>query len=170
MRKKKTYIKLSTFGKFVWIGLLTSWSLTLSNFLFVLLFFVFMGLAFSNKVYCEYDPDSADTNSIISVTGRLSRKDYIIYILSLLFVCFVCIYINTIWSFGGRTLLFIEIVFEWIFCTLNIRRAQDCGLNSWFPVIPILGIILLFIPSEKKDNKYGPYVQNPQKRVKNSLK
>lgn len=160
MIKKKTYIKLSIFGKFVWTGLLVSWSLALSNFMFAILFLLFIGLAFSNKVYCEYKPESVNTNDIISITGRLSRKNYIIHLLSLIFVCFVCIYISTIWSFSGRALLFIEAIFEWNFCTLNIRRAQDCGLNSWVPIIPILGIILLFIPSEKKDNRYGPYIKN----------
>lgn len=38
------------------------------------------------------------------------------------------------------------------------KRNHDIGNSGWFILLPLNNFIILFIPSEKADNKYGEYL------------
>lgn len=164
-QSKKTpqtrYIKLSSFGVFIWIGLFISSWVSFVKPLFLVIFFPLLVGTFCKDAYSEYVPTTDDKKRIFSihVSGRLSCLSYW-WILLFSFVGSMLLYIsrvNTSTFAGGMLAISIWLII-W-FKAAAIRRAQDCGWNSWTPLIPFTGIILLFIPSEKKDNRYGPYIK-----------
>ena len=42
--------------------------------------------------------------------------------------------------------------------TQGAKRNHDIGNSGWFILLPLNNFIILFIPSEKADNKYGEYL------------
>ena len=159
--QQTTYVKLSPFGVFIWVGLFISGWVSFLNPLFLIIFFPLLVGTFCKDAYSEYIPTTGNKKDFFSiyVSGRLSCLSYWWVLLSsfvgnvLLYICRV----NTPSFAGGMFAISVWLTI-W-FKAATIRRAQDCGWNSWIPLIPFTGIILLFIPSEKKDNRYGPYIK-----------
>ena len=169
--KNQKYVKLSALGKFIWIGLfITGWA-SFVNPLFLVVFVPLMIGAFSSLVYCEYKPSTDNENSIysVSVTGRLGRSGYLGVVLSwcICFIVFSYIYQHTTGAFASGMIGVLALITISLIAAA-IRRAQDCGWNSWMPLIPGVQILLLFIPSEKRNNRYGAYIQ--YKKMPKNLK
>lgn len=169
-QKPTIYKRLSNFGVFVWFGILASmWmifacvqqvgtafdGLIPEEMMIVgmVLFFVFICCSSVDSVYNKYS--TLPESHVFSVSGRMSRFGYFCYLLVLLGVW--CIVANI--PIRSSDEMFIPILillpFNVAMCTAAIRRAQDCGFYPWFPLIPIVSIVLLFMPSDK-DNAYGP--------------
>lgn len=168
--KNQKYVKLSALGKFIWIGLfITGWA-SFVNPLFLVVFVPLMIGAFSSLVYCEYKPSTDNENSIysVSVTGRLGRSGYLGVVLCwcICFIVFSYMYQHTTGAFASSGMIGALALVTISLMTAAIRRAQDCGWNSWVPLIPGVKVLLLFIPSEKRNNRYGAYIQH-QKMSKN---
>ena len=165
---KKSYIQLSNFGKFVWAGILLSELASLYLYQFLIVFLIFFGLSFSNKVYCNYEVKEINENDIVSVKGRLMRAEYIAIIITYLIGFIILAHVSSFLTqhaiMTGGVIGAIFFIFFVVF-SASIRRAQDCGFNSWIPLIPGAMLILLFIPSEKADNIYGPYKKESQKKT-----
>lgn len=43
----------------------------------------------------------------------------------------------------------------WFIFATGARRCHDIGWNGWVQLIPFVGIVLLFCPGDKGENKYG---------------
>lgn len=170
MREKtKKYKKLSFFGKCLWAGLFLGLWLVQCDVISsarilgtgLLLITVFWGWAFSDKLECEYIyPNSGNSNwikKIFSVSGRVTRLPY--FLALIVFMLFVVAAYAICGSLDIQWLTQLIIIFPTAaFMTVATRRAQDCGYSSWLPfIIPfVMVLVLLFIPGNKVDNKYGP--------------
>ena len=163
----KEYKKLSVFGKSVWTGLLLATTLTRFdvNYIYftgLILAILCIILAFSDKVYCKYtykpEKDLDWTQKIFSVTGRISRLQYLGYVIVSVLATILMFSLPSI-AASVLFLLFLGIPVSVSVLGAATRRSQDCGYNSWAPFIPFAMFVLLFIPGEKKDNQYGPVIK-----------
>ena len=62
--------------------------------------------------------------------------------------------------------LVVSIPFIWVGLALGAQRLHDMGYSGWLQIlffIPLVNLIfwlvLLFAPSQKMDNKHGPYTE-----------
>lgn len=97
-------------------------------------------------------------------SGRINRKNYFLGMTIFIGIFLIIYWICTTY-FQNVPVLFIIILagFVWIFTTaIKIRRIHDAGYSGWFVLlacIPYLNfifeIILLVIPGDTGNNKYG---------------
>ena len=78
-----------------------------------------------------------------SFKGRIGRLEYLISIL----ICNAYILLVN--------KLFFQILEDKGILTQGVKRNHDIGNTGWFILIPWNSSIILFIPGEKEDNKYG---------------
>lgn len=119
----------------------------------VTLFLVFILCSSSDSVYDKYS--TQPESHIFSISGRLSRSGFFCYLLVLLAVYCVAANIPVKSHNEAFIPILVMLPFNIALCTAAIRRAQDCGFFPWFPLIPVISILLLFMPSDK-NNAYGP--------------
>lgn len=99
---------------------------------------------------------------LFSPKGRLGPLSYISYHIAVLFAfVLISLLFVKVLSFLIVPLIIVAIYTNYI---IAIKRLHDLNLSGWYilfgfvPLISlILAIVLLFIPGNKKSNKYGPY-------------
>lgn len=59
---------------------------------------------------------------------------------------------------SGMIVLFLILLIPiiWIQVCVNAKRCHDLGWSGWCQLIPLIGILLLFMAGQKEDNEYGP--------------
>ncbi len=168
---KNTYKKLSVFGKFVLFGLgISMWMLRTGmnsihdvhisgaqlissvGSIGIILFIICFICAFFDSVYCEYEYQQGMENGLFSVSGRISRADFLKYFLCLLVA--YGIYAGLSFDIGFYVVILIPV--QIAFLTAAVRRSQDCGDNPWVPLIPIYSLFLFFAHGDDEENEYGP--------------
>lgn len=164
---KKNYKKLSGIGKLVWFGLALSFGMIINKLpynvsamiasigSFLLLISIICSILATGKFYCEYKYNPETQNMPFSITGRLSRSKFFIYFFIYLIAFCLIMSIPRTSESDIYAILLLCLPFHILFLTAAIRRSQDCGMGSWFPLIPLVSIILFFLPSDN-DNDFGP--------------
>lgn len=172
--KRDIYKKLSGFGVFVWFGMAvcmfiisasvsyeyyaynyTNNGLQIAGLIAFVVFILLLLCACSDRVYCKYKYIPGMESNLFSVSGRMPRSVFWIYFAVLMLMYFV-VRLVPITSPAERVMPFLVMIpFQIAFFTAAIRRSQDCGFYPWLPLIPVISIILFFVPSDK-DNAYGP--------------
>ncbi len=92
---------------------------------------------------------------LFSFKGRINRLEYF------------CVYVvSCIYSFIGGMLsedseianiiyLIFFIPFCWYIIAANTKRCHDFGFNGWWQLVPLWGIVLLFMKGDAEANEYG---------------
>ena len=97
-----------------------------------------------------------------SFKGRIGRLEYLISIL----ICNAYILlVNKLFFLSLEdkgidfpiSLLFLLPAIYFIL-TQGVKRNHDIGNSGWFILLPFNNFIILFVPSEKANNKYGEYL------------
>lgn len=87
--------------------------------------------------------------------GRASRSEYWWWALSFAIAMFIVtsLRVNNIISFPLDGLLNLVCLCPNI--CVAIRRCHDSGHSGWWSICPVVGIIMMFLPSDPNSNEYG---------------
>lgn len=80
-------------------------------------------------------------SNLFGISGRIRRKEYLVIVL----ICSVLSYIPIV----GLLAL-------WLMVAASIKRCHDINLSGWFCLIPLFGLVLLFVDTKPGENEYGP--------------
>ncbi len=99
-----------------------------------------------------------------SFKGRIHRVEYLLtWGIHLLIVC---PYIITtllgltffaekrLESIGFALMIALLILWIWFGSAQTAKRCHDIGISGWWQLVPLLSLIVLFIPGNNKGNKY----------------
>lgn len=116
-------------------------------------------------------PDTTPaTPRFFSISDRVGRVRYFTYILGALTGCgllLILIYIAAFLLPAGlgklvsvtSYIMIKSVVFPLIVFVMSIRRLHDFDLSGWWSLlvlIPLVPIVLVFIPGKKEANRFGP--------------
>ncbi len=105
-----------------------------------------------------------------SLSDRIGRIRYLVYILSALTSCgllLILVYIAAYLLPAGlgklvSTTSYImvkSVIFPLIVFVMSIRRLHDFDLSGWWSLlvlIPLVPFVLVFVPGKKEANRFGP--------------
>jgi len=87
--------------------------------------------------------------------GRARRKEYWMFFL---FNVMISIAVAILAVAAGATVLVniyaLAVLIPGI--AVAVRRIHDTGRSGWWVLVPIAGLVFLFLDGERTDNKYGP--------------
>lgn len=101
--------------------------------------------------------------------GRINQRQYLVSLVSAVFYSIImgaiAIEINSDRRHKEEvlagTIFFVgETIIVWFFASKTAQRLHDCGYSGWYQLLPIYYIMLLFIPSQPNENKYGKPAEN----------
>lgn len=117
-----------------------------------------------------------DIGSLLSFSGMINRKQYfkIIFlsIFSLILGFIIAKVITDIAMLISKTTgniisislsiiyIILAILILWMIICTFIKRSKDIGKNGWWILVPLYIIVLFFIQSKEKNNKYGKIHNN----------
>lgn len=98
---------------------------------------------------------SSVLSNYATAKGRASRSEYWWWALCFALTMFLVtsLRVNHIISFPLDGLL--NLVFLCPNICVAIRRCHDSGHSGWWSICPIVNIIMMFLPSDPHENKYG---------------
>lgn len=125
---------------------------------------IYLSCKFENKIILvmNYFPKRP-----FSFTGRIGRTEYITGII-------LCVFSNLIFFFildelkVDNTPPVINVIYVllilfpsiWVYLAQAVQRSHDLGNSGWFLFIPFYRTIMIFMPGQKGENKYG---EDPRK-------
>ena len=87
-------------------------------------------------------------------SGRASRSEYWWFYLFIVIVSIIAQIID--YLIGHQIFnLIISLAFLLPNLAVSVRRIHDSGHNGWWILCPIYNIVLMFLPSNPSENKYG---------------
>jgi len=91
---------------------------------------------------------------LFSFKGRIRRSEYLMS----MFICTILFMIPSI-------IIWIPLLCYYF--AQGAKRCHDIGNNGWFQLIPLYGLVMLFVDSEPGKNKYG---DNPKGVLNKKIK
>lgn len=87
--------------------------------------------------------------------GRASRSEYWWWTLCFVLIMFIVtsLRVNHIISFPLDGLLNLALFLPNL--CVAIRRCHDSGHSGWWVICPIVGLIMMLLPSDPHENEYG---------------
>ena len=107
-------------------------------------------------------------------SGRSRRKEFWLWVLFVWVVLFVLMYLDSALGLGGTATGYAEggsvgfnMTGGWLTnlfalatiipgIAVAVRRAHDQDKSGWFVLIPIYGLIMMFIEGTRGPNRFGP--------------
>jgi uncharacterized membrane protein YhaH (DUF805 family) len=105
--------------------------------------------------------------------GRAQRKEYwffvlhlwILYIIAFIAISASMIPADDTTSFFLGGLLITTLVLLFLGLAVTVRRMHDCNKKWAFMLIPVLNIVLLFLPGTKGENRFGSEPALQEKKI-----
>lgn len=89
-------------------------------------------------------------------SGRARRKEYWMFVLFNVVISFVLGVIEGIIGTGGLLGGLYSLLILLPSIAVAVRRLHDTDRSGWWILVPIVGLIFLFLEGHKNDNRFGP--------------
>lgn len=98
---------------------------------------------------------SSVLNKYATAKGRASRSEYWWWYLFLFIVTVVVAFFETIMGLEDILTGLLSLVLLLPNICVAIRRCHDSGHSGWWSICPVVGLVMMFLPSDPNDNEYG---------------
>ena len=110
----------------------------------------------------------------VDFSGRSRRKEYWLWVLFVWVALLVLMYLDTVLGLGGTATAYADgssagfnmsgglLTLLFLLGTIipsvavAVRRAHDQDKSGWFILIPVYGLIMMFIEGTRGPNRFGP--------------
>lgn len=102
-------------------------------------------------------PDGVGELKLFSPQGRIGRLRYLAYYTAAAFLLQLALV--GLAGIGPFIALLGLIPYLWFSVVTGIKRCHDINISGWWSltaIIPIIGLIWIFVPGSKNSNRFGP--------------